>query len=136
MQQNLSRSSSIDCQPQSAIRNPIGNWWFDAFPLVPYEKGPPGETEMLTLVAYDISDHKRLAKVARVCEDFGVRVQYSIFECRLDEAEFTEFWLRLLGEIDEEEDRLVAYKIDARCAKETLTAGRMVCSEKNLCYLV
>ena len=66
--------------PQSAIRNPIGNWWFDAFPLVPYEKGPPGETEMLTLVAYDISDHKRLAKVARVCEDFGVRVQYSIFE--------------------------------------------------------
>ena len=91
---------------------------------------------MLTLVAYDISDHKRLAKVARVCEDFGVRVQYSIFECRLDEAEFTEFWLRLLGEIDEEEDRLVAYKIDARCAKETLTAGRMVCSEKNLCYLV
>ncbi len=91
---------------------------------------------MLTLVAYDISDQKRLAKVARVCEDFGVRVQYSIFECRLEEAEFTEFWLQLLGEIDEEEDRLVAYKIDARCAKETLTAGRMVCSEKVLCYLV
>jgi len=91
---------------------------------------------MLSLVAYDISDHKRLARVARVCEDFGVRVQYSIFECRLEEAEFTEFWLRLLGQIDEEEDRLVAYKIDARCAKETLTAGRMVCPEKVVCYLV
>ena len=74
--------------------------------------------------------------MARVCEDFGVRVQYSIFECRLDEAEFTRFWLQLLAQIDEEEDRLVAYKIDARCAKETLTAGRMVCSEKALCYLV
>jgi CRISPR-associated protein Cas2 len=91
---------------------------------------------MLTLVAYDISDQKRLARVARVCEDFGVRVQYSVFECRLDEAEFTEFWLQLLGKIDEEEDRIVAYKIDARCAKETMTAGRMVCSEKALCYLV
>ena len=91
---------------------------------------------MLSLVAYDISDHKRLARVARVCEDFSVRVQYSIFECRLEEAEFTEFWLRLLGQIDEEEDRLVAYKIDARCAKETLTAGRMVCPEKVVCYLV
>ena len=113
-----------------------GNWWFDAFPLVPYEKAPPGQSEMLTLLAYDISEPKRLLKVARVCEDFGVRVQYSIFECRLDEAEFTEFWLQLLAQIDDEEDRLVAYKIDARCAKETLTAGRMVCSEKVLCYLV
>jgi hypothetical protein len=43
---------------------------------------------------------------------------------------------RLLDEIDEEEDRVVAYKIDARSAKETLTAGRMVCSEKAVCYLV
>lgn len=91
---------------------------------------------MLTVVAYDISDPKRLARTARVCEDFGVRVQYSVFECRLEEAEFTEFWLRLLAEIDEDEDRVVAYKIDARCARETLTAGTMVCSEKAVCYLV
>ena len=120
--------------PQPALPN--GDWWYEAFPLVPYEKRPPGEHEMLTLVAYDISDQKRLARVARVCEDFGVRVQYSVFECRLDEAEFTEFWLRLLSKIDEDEDRIVAYKIDARSAKETLTAGTMVCSEKALCYLV
>ena len=91
---------------------------------------------MLSLIGYDISDPKRLARVARVCEDFGVRVQYSVFECRLDETEFTEFWLQLLGEIDEDEDRIVAYKIDARCAKETMSAGTMVCSEKVLCYLV
>ena len=91
---------------------------------------------MLSLVAYDIADHKRLARVARICEDFGVRVQYSIFECRLDEIEFTEFWRQLIAEIDEEEDRLVAYKIDARSAKETRTAGTMVCSEKVMCYLV
>jgi CRISPR-associated protein Cas2 len=112
------------------------DWWYDAFPQVPYEKKPPGEGEMLTLVAYDICDHRRLARVARVCEDYGVRVQYSVFECRLDEEEFTEFWLKLLEEIEEKEDRLVAYKIDARCAKETLTAGTMVCSEKVVCYLV
>ena len=103
---------------------------------MPYEKAPPGEKQMLTLVAYDISEPKRLTKVAHVCEDYGVRVQYSVFECRLQEAEFTEFWLRLLEEIDEEEDRVVAYKIDARSAKETMTAGRMICSEKAVCYLV
>lgn len=91
---------------------------------------------MLTLVAYDIADPKRLGRVARVCEDFGVRVQYSVFECRLDEDEFREFWIKLVEEINAEEDRVVAYKIDARCARETLTAGTMVCSEKAICYLV
>lgn len=91
---------------------------------------------MLSLVAYDITDPKRLARVARVCEDFGVRVQYSLFECRLEEDEFEDLWLKLLYEIDEKEDRLVAYKIDAKSAKQTLTAGTMVCSEKVVCYVV
>jgi CRISPR-associated protein Cas2 len=112
------------------------DWWSQAFAQVPYEKAPPGAQEMLTLIAYDISNSKRLRAVAGICEDFGVRVQYSVFECRLDEDEFNDFWLKLLESINEEEDRLVAYKIDARSARETLTAGTMVCSEKVVCYLV
>lgn len=111
-------------------------WWFDAFPQLPYERSAPGEKQMLTLVAYDICDPKRLRRVAEVCEDFGVRVQYSVFECYLEEAEFEEFWFRLLCEIEEKEDRLVAYKVDARSAKETRTAGTMVCSERVVCYIV
>ncbi len=114
----------------------MDDWWFEAFPRVPYEKSPPGAGEMLSVVAYDITSPRRLARVARVCEDYGVRVQYSVFECHLEEEAFTDFWLKLLEEIDEDEDRIVAYKIDARCAKETLTAGTMVCSEKAVCYLV
>lgn len=111
-------------------------WWFEAFPQVPYEKSPPGAGEMLTLVAYDITNDKRLRRVAQLCEDYGVRVQYSVFECHLDEDEFNNFWLGLLELINEDEDRLVAYKIDARSARETLTAGTMVCTEKVVCYLV
>jgi hypothetical protein len=38
---------------------------------------------MLHLVAYDISDPKRLSRVARVCKDYGIRVEYSVFECDL-----------------------------------------------------
>lgn len=91
---------------------------------------------MLSVVAYDITSPKRLSAVARICEDYGVRVQYSVFECRLEEAEFAGFWDKLVAAIDKREDRIVAYKIDARCAKETLTAGTMVCSEKVVCYLV
>jgi CRISPR-associated protein Cas2 len=37
------------------------------------------------LVSYDICDPKRLRRVARALEGFGVRLQYSVFECPLDE---------------------------------------------------
>lgn len=112
------------------------SWWHEAFAPLPYQRSAPGEKKMLTLVGYDITEPKRLSRVARVCEDYGIRVQYSLFECRLEETEFEDFWLKLLEEIDEKEDRLVAYKIDAKSAKQTLTAGTMVCSEKVVCYVV
>lgn len=112
-------------------------WFEEAFPRLPYERGKkPGATQMLTLLGYDIASHKRLAKVAKTCEDFGLRVQYSFFECHLDDDTFETLWLRLLDIIDEEHDRLVAYRIDATSAKRTLTAGTMVCSEKVVCYLI
>ncbi|MGD9675838.1 MAG: CRISPR-associated endonuclease Cas2 [Candidatus Bipolaricaulia bacterium] len=43
------------------------------------------------LVTYDIDTgdregQRRLARVAKVCESYGVRVQYSVFECRLTEV--------------------------------------------------
>ncbi|MBM3855222.1 MAG: CRISPR-associated endonuclease Cas2, partial [Verrucomicrobia bacterium] len=50
---------------------------------------------MLTLIAYDVTDAKRLHKVAKVCEDWGVRVQYSVFECRLEADTFDRFWEEL-----------------------------------------
>lgn len=118
--------------PENANRG----WWHEAFAPLPYKRSAPGEKEMLTLVAYDICEPRRLSRVARICEDYGGRVQYSLFECRLEERDFEDFWLKLLDEIDEGEDRIVAYKVDARSAKQTLTAGTMVCSEKVVCYLV
>src|SRR2546427_10846029 len=98
------------------------DWWFEAFSQIPYEKSPPGEKEMLTVVAYDITDHKRLARVAKVCEDYGVRVQYSVFECRLDDDELTDFWLKLLEEIYDDEDPSAAYKIYPLSDREALPA--------------
>ncbi len=112
------------------------SWWQEAFPVVPYQRSAPGDHQMLTILAYDITAPKRLAKVAKTCEEFGLRVQYSLFECHLTEEDFDDLWLRLLDLIDEDEDRLVAYRLDAKAAKRTLTAGTMVCSEKVVCYLV
>lgn len=114
----------------------LSEWWIEAFPQVPYVRSQPGVSQMLTLIGYDICEPRRLQRVARVCEDFGIRVQYSIFECHLDEQKFERFWGRLLKEIDPAEDRLVAYQIDARSAKKTRTAGTMVCTEQVVVYLV
>ncbi|MDA8976549.1 CRISPR-associated endonuclease Cas2, partial [bacterium] len=37
------------------------------------------------LVSYDIATPKRLRMVAKVCQSFGSRIQYSVFECPLDD---------------------------------------------------
>ncbi len=129
------RSTTPTTKPDRRLPDEC-SWWFDAFPLVPYESHAPGEKEMLTVVAYDIRDHKRLSRVARVCEDFGLRVQYSLFECHLEPPEFDELWRRLLSEMDLGEDRIVAYPLDAKAAKKIITAGTMVCAEKVVFYLV
>jgi CRISPR-associated protein Cas2 len=90
---------------------------------------------MLTIVAYDITEPKRLKQIAKFCEEWGVRIQYSIFECRLEADRFDDFWLELLERIDPATDRVVAYKVCAACAKEILSAGQQQHHEKVVCYV-
>lgn len=91
---------------------------------------------MLILIGYDITSPRRLSKVANLCLDYGVRTQYSFFECQLDALEFDTLWSQLNDLIDPDEDKLVAYSIDAKSARKTRTAGQMVSPEKVVCYLV
>jgi CRISPR-associated protein Cas2 len=128
-EQELARAERVLDVAEAARRPPVG-WWIEAFadPLSPSERRghPCGVKEMLIIVAYDISDPRRLAQVAKLCLDFGVRVQYSIFECRLTEKDFLRFWEALKLLIEFEVDRVVAYKVCAGCAKDVLEAGVMV----------
>ncbi|HDO26046.1 MAG TPA: CRISPR-associated endonuclease Cas2, partial [Nitrospirae bacterium] len=69
---------------------------------------------MFVLVSYDVSTVKnsgkrRLRRVAKACLDYGQRVQYSIFECIVDPAQWTVLRQRLIEEIDEEKDSLRFY---------------------------
>jgi CRISPR-associated protein Cas2 len=69
---------------------------------------------MLVLVCYDVSTgtaagRRRLRRVARACQDHGVRVQLSVFECTLDPAQWTALKGRLLGLIEPETDSLRFY---------------------------
>ena len=69
---------------------------------------------MLVVVAYDVSTEseqgkRRLRHVAKLCEDFGQRVQNSVFECLVDAAQWTRLRARLVGEIEEADDSLRFY---------------------------
>jgi CRISPR-associated protein Cas2 len=73
---------------------------------------------MLVVVAYDVSTEteegkRRLRHVAKLCEDFGQRVQNSVFECLVDAAQWTRLRARLVGEIEEDEDSLRFYFLGA-----------------------
>lgn len=74
---------------------------------------------MLILVTYDVATSsklgaKRLRKVAKLCENFGVRVQNSVFECIVDTTQFTQLKIQLLENISLEEDSLRFYMLGAK----------------------
>ena len=69
---------------------------------------------MLMLISYDVATNddtgqKRLRRVARACKDYGQRVQYSVFECIIDPAQWTMLKQRLISEIEPEKDSLRFY---------------------------
>ena len=68
------------------------------------------------LISYDVSTEtpagrRRLRKVAQVCQDFAQRVQKSVFECSVNEAQFEEVVRRLLDIINKAEDSLRVYRL-------------------------
>ena len=69
---------------------------------------------MLVLVAYDVNTEtregrRRLRHVARLCQNRGQRVQYSLFECLIDPAQWSVLRQQLTDEIDCETDSLRFY---------------------------
>jgi CRISPR-associated protein Cas2 len=69
---------------------------------------------MMVLVTYDVSlkdpgGARRLRQVARTCQNYGQRVQYSVFECLVEPAQWTFLKDRLLSLIDAEVDSLRFY---------------------------
>lgn len=78
------------------------------------------------LVAYDIADPKRLRKVARTCEDFGLRRQYSVFFCRLSAVDLVRLRARLYDVVDLERDQVLFLPLCGRCAGSIEALGRPI----------
>ncbi len=71
---------------------------------------------MLVLVTYDVSlqttsGQKRLRNVAKICTNYGIRVQNSVFECVVDQAQFLVLRSKLLKTIDDKADSIRFYRL-------------------------
>lgn len=88
---------------------------------------------MFVLVSYDVATstlggQRRLRRVAKACQDYGQRVQYSVFECIVDPAQWAVLKNRLIAEIDQDCDSLRFYflgsnwrhRVEHIGAKETI----------------
>jgi len=71
---------------------------------------------MLVLITYDVSTQshagqRRLRKVSKICQNYGQRVQNSVFECVLDASLLLIVKDKLLGAIDPSADSLRFYML-------------------------
>jgi CRISPR-associated protein Cas2 len=83
---------------------------------------------MYVLVTYDVSTttpegRKRLRHVAKTCLDFGQRVQNSVFELKVDPAQWTACRLRLTELIDAKTDSLRFYFLGANWQRRVEHVG-------------
>ncbi|MEK7449702.1 MAG: CRISPR-associated endonuclease Cas2 [Planctomycetota bacterium] len=73
---------------------------------------------MLVLVSYDMNiesegGKRRLRRVAKVCKDYGQRVQFSVFECIVDPTQWAVLRQKLINEIEPAKDSLRFYFLGA-----------------------
>lgn len=85
---------------------------------------------MVILVTYDVNivqdnGAKRLRKVAKLCERYGIRVQNSVFEVSVSSADFVVLKSELLRTIDVEKDSIRFYKLGNNYKTKIETIGKV-----------
>lgn len=84
---------------------------------------------MELLVTYDVdtttsAGRRRLRRVAKVCEAFGQRVQYSVFECIVNPAQFEQLKHALEKEVEPKQDSLRIYRLQEPRERYVQIIGR------------
>lgn len=84
---------------------------------------------MHIVVTYDVSTEskagrRRLRRVAKICEDYGQRVQYSVFECSVDEMQMDAMLVSLKENIHPDLDSLRIYRLHGSRNGAVKTLGK------------
>lgn len=96
---------------------------------------------MLVLITYDVNTSapggsSRLRKVAKYCVKYGQRVQNSVFECSLEEAQYRKIQNQLLDLIDEQKDSLRFYNLGNNYKNKIEHFGVKVAYDPQECMLI
>ena len=91
---------------------------------------------MLYVVSYDISDDRRRTRIAKTLLDFGSRVQYSVFECILDDDLLRQMRERIEKIASIEEDRVRIYTMCAKCERAIALIGRGEITKDKDVYII
>ncbi len=78
---------------------------------------------MRHIVAYDIKDKTRLKKISQICLDYGIRIQYSVFEFDLSLEVAAEFLQEVTGIIDSAADKILVIPVCENCRKSIKQLG-------------
>ena len=78
---------------------------------------------MLIVVSYDVPDDRRRTRLAHALKDFGERVQYSVFECRLEADTLDKLSRKVKALIDPKENRVRIYRFCLNCEREIEIQG-------------
>lgn len=82
----------------------------------------------LTVISYDIVNDQKRAKAANILKDFGVRVQYSVFECKINEKQLAELKNLLTKAIDLSQDSVRIYSFCQECISRIILIGQSISS--------
>ena len=91
---------------------------------------------MFWVVSYDIPNDKRRRNVSKVLEGYGRRVQYSVFECELNEEKIKKLETLLLREIDKQEDDIRFYPLNRADLERVRLLGRAELARERGYYIV
>jgi len=87
------------------------------------------------LISYDIADGRRLRRVARIMERWGLRVQKSVFECWLEDQQRAKLEGELAQVLDPKRDSVRYYPLCRDCRQHAAKAGTVI-QEKRSYYIV
>lgn len=74
---------------------------------------------MVVLVTYDVNTEdaagrRRLRRIAKTCQNYGQRVQFSVFECMVDPAQWASLRSKLVNIMNSEKDSLRFYYLGSK----------------------
>lgn len=88
------------------------------------------------IITYDISDNKRLAKIARIMVNYTQRVLYSVFEGELTQAQIKEIKEKVAKIMEPMSDSVIYFRLCTECVAKIKSAGKKTPVQTDQAFIV